>query len=57
MASSIDQNGELRLPSEGSQELFWLAGMSGTHVIPWPWGFPKMITYEKSDFRVESPYT
>ena len=38
----MDQNGELRLPSDGSQELFWLAGMSGTHVIHV--GFAQRIT-------------
>ena len=29
MASSIDRNGELRLPPDGNQALFLLAGMSG----------------------------
>lgn len=33
VASSMDQNGELRLPSEGSQELFWLAGMFGSKYV------------------------
>eukprot|EP00913_Durusdinium_trenchii_P011023 g10347.t1 len=30
VATSIDQNGELRLPSKGSQDLFLLAGMFGS---------------------------
>jgi len=33
VASSMDQNGELRLPSDGSQELFWLAGMFGSKYV------------------------
>lgn len=57
VASSVDQNGELRLPSEGSQELFWLAGMSGTHVIPcWLCTKDKICKWNMSmcHFRVDT---
>ena len=33
MASSMDRSGELRLPADGSQALFVLAGMSDAKLL------------------------